>query len=68
MVEPPITIMIAPDVIGVRASGHPNYPVELVVQDHDLGRLVLKLTGSVARILGHDLRMALIGAGETIKR
>lgn len=59
-----MTLTCAPDLIAVRTSEHADYPVEIVVGDHELGNIVLKLTGAVARIVYHDLRSALVNSGQ----
>lgn len=50
---------IAPDLIGAHLSDDMVYPVNVVVEDHELGRIVLKLTDYVASVLRHDLTSAI---------
>lgn len=51
---------IAPDLIGIQRDPGKPYCVGIIVEDHELERHVFWLTTGTARILSHDLRMAIV--------
>lgn len=59
-----MTREIAPDLLGITRRCDAAYPVGIVVEDHDLPRLEIKMTGELANVLYHELRAALVSAGE----
>lgn len=54
----------APDIIGAsRQSLDPAYPLRVTVVDHELGRVVLKLTMGMATQLRDELNHNIVEAG-----
>ena len=50
---------LAPDLIGAVRTSHDSYPVAVVVNDHELGRITLRCTRLVATELRDELTAAL---------